>query len=230
MGNKKTLRTRLSTNRYLLRIIYYPWIVLPYPARRLVSIAGVWFLQYISRLRGTRRQQDLTPSEKLFDLSFWGVPHLDPSGYSLTIEGSVRSPFTLSLEDLKQFPAVERTIILDCVGGGRNVSVMRGVSFASLLERATPEAGVKTAIFRCADGYFTTHPVEDLLETDAFLAYQINGQDIPENGYPLRLVAPRKYGYKWAKWVTHIQLVPDAPKGYWEQRGLPDRAWVGDVR
>ena len=56
-----------------------------------------------------------------------------------------------------------------------------------------------TAVFHCADGYFTTHPLADLAETEAFLAYQINGQDTPVHGFPLRLVSPNKYGYKWGQ-------------------------------
>ena len=50
-----------------------------------------------------------------------------------------------------------------------------------------------------------------------------------EHGYPLRLVAPGKYGYKWAKWVEGIEFVTGSPKGYWESRGLPNRAQVGDI-
>ncbi len=72
--------------------------------------------------------------------------------------------------------------------------------------------------------------MKDLIETEAYLAYAINGQEIPAHGYPLRLVSPGKYGYKWAKWVVRIELVPGSPMGYWEQRSLPDRAWVGDLR
>ncbi len=87
-----------------------------------------------------------------------------------------------------------------------------------------------TAVFHCADGYFTTHPVKDLLETEAYLAYTINGQETPAHGFPMRLVSPGKYGYKWAKWVVRIELAAGSPMGYWEQRGLPDRAWVGDLR
>ncbi len=48
-------------------------------------------------------------------------------------------------------------------------------------------------------------------------------------GYPLRLAFPGKYGYKWAKWVTDIELVEDSRKGTWESIGLPDRANVGDI-
>ena len=217
----EALLRRLSTNRLMLRAIYYPWIILPYPIRRAVTAVGIWWLLLWKRAMGIHRRQHLTPPDKMFTLSFWGVPHVNSATYALRVDGSVRSPLTLTLAELKSYPAVERPVTLDCVGGLRNNSVMRGVSFAHLLERADPMEDVKTAVFYCADGYYTTHPVEDLIRTESFTAYAVNGQDVPTYGYPLRLVAPEKYGYKWAKWVVRIELVPDSPKGYWEKRGGP---------
>ncbi|MEE3142079.1 MAG: molybdopterin-dependent oxidoreductase, partial [Chloroflexota bacterium] len=108
--------------------------------------------------------------------------------------------------------------------------MMRGVSLAALLEPAEPRPDADTAIFHRADGYFTTHPLADLIETDALLAYEIYGQEAPVHDSPLRLVAPKKYGYKLAKWVVRIELASGSPLGYWEQRGLPNRARVGDIR
>jgi len=146
------------------------------------------------------------------------------------VEGCVARSLSISFDALKTYPVVDRQITMDCVGGLRNNMMMRGVSLAALLERAEPRPDADTAIFHCADGYFTTHPLTDLIETEAFLAYEINGQETPVHGFPLRLVAPNKYGYKWAKWVIRIELASGSPLGYWEQRGLPNRAWVGDIR
>ena len=222
--------TRLLTNRTVLRAIYLPWILLPYAVRKRVTTAGIWVLLRLKRAGGVERRVNPTPPEKIFSLSFWGVPRIDPKEFTLTVDGSVGRPLSLSSDELKGLPAIERQVNLDCVGGLRNVYVMRGVALASLLDRAEPKRGAETVIFRCADGYFTTHPVKDLVETEAFLAYEINGRETPEYGYPLRLVAPGKYGYKWAKWVVRLELAQGSPKGYWEQRGLPDGAWVGDIR
>ena len=157
------------------------------------------------------------------------MPDVNPDDYTLTVDGAVESPLVLTLDEMKGLPLVERLVTLDCVGGSRNNAVMRGVAFEELLHRVQPKPDAETAVFHCADGYVTTHPVSDLVETKAYLAYAVNGAEDPDYGYPLRLVAPRKYGYKWAKWVVRIELAPGSPKGYWEKRGLPDRAWVGDV-
>ncbi len=223
--------TWLLTNRWLLRAIWLPWIMLPYPLRKRATTSGIWALRSLERpTRHGKGQQASTPGKRLFTLSFWGVPRVSPEEYSLTVDGLVRFPLSLSLDDLANYPAVDRQVTLDCVGGLRNVISARGVSFATFLERAEAAPDAATAVFHCADGYFTTHPVRDLIETDAYLAYAINGQEIPAHGYPLRLVAPGKYGYKWAKWVVRIELAAGSPMGYWEQRGLPDRAWLGDLR
>ena len=222
--------TTILTNRILLKAIWAIWITLPYPVRKRVTTEGIRVLLVLKRAMGIFRQVELTPSSKIFTLSFWGVPHLDPAQFNLTVEGRVARSLSISFGALKTYPVVDRQITMDCVGGLRNNMMMRGVSLSALLKRAEPSPDSDTAVFHCADGYFTTHPLADLAETDAFLAYEINGQETPVHGFPLRLVAPNKYGYKWAKWVVRIELASRSPLGYWERRGLPNRAWVGDIR
>ena len=212
--------TRLLTNRILLKAIWVIWIALPYPVRKRVTTEGIRVLLVLKRAIGIFRQVELTPPGKIFTLSFWGDPHLDSEQFNLTVEDRVARSLSISFGALKTYTVVDRQITM----------MMRGVSLAALLEPAEPRPDADTAIFHRADGYFTTHPLADLIEADALLAYEINGQEAPVHGFPLRLVAPKKYGYKLAKWVVRIELASDSPLGYWEQRGLPNRAWVGDIR
>ena len=212
--------TRLLTNRILLKAIWVIWIALPYPVRKRVTTEGIRVLLVLKRAIGIFRQVELTPPGKIFTLSFWGDPHLDSEQFNLTVEDRVARSLRISFGALKTYTVVDRQITM----------MMRGVSLAALLEPAEPRPDADTAIFHRADGYFTTHPLADLIEADALLAYEINGQEAPVHGFPLRLVAPKKYGYKWAKWVVRIELASGSPLGYWEQRGLPNRACVGDIR
>ena len=212
--------TRLLTNRILLKAIWVIWIALPYPVRKRVTTEGIRVLLVLKRAIGIFRQVELTPPGKIFTLSFWGDPHLDSEQFNLTVEDHVARSLSISFGALKTYPVVDRQITM----------MMRGVPLAALLESAEPRPDADPAIFHRADGYFTTHPLADLIEADALLAYEINGQEAPVHGFPLRLVAPKKYGYKWAKWVVRIELASGSPLGYWEQRGLPNRAWVGDIR
>jgi len=212
--------TRLLTNRILLKAIWVIWIALPYPVRKRVTTEGIRVLLVLKRAIGIFRQVELTPPGKIFTLSFWGHSHLDSEQFNLTVEDRVARSLSISFGALKTYTVVDRQITM----------MMRGVSLAALLEPAEPRPDADTAIFHRADGYFTTHPLADLIEADALLAYEINGQEAPVHGFPLRLVAPKKYGYKLAKWVVRIELASGSPLGYWEQRGLPNRAWVGDIR
>ena len=230
MDDDVAFLTRLLTNRILLKAIWVIWIALPYPVRKRVTTEGIRVLLVLKRAIGIFRQVELTPPGKIFTLSFWGDPHLDSEQFNLTVEDRVARSLSISFGALKTYPVVDRQITMDCVGGLRNNMMMRGMSLAALLEPAEPRPDADTAIFHRADGYFTTHPLADLIEADALLAYEINGQEAPVHGFPLRLVAPKKYGYKWAKWVVRIELASGSPLGYWEQRGLPNRAWVGDIR
>jgi DMSO/TMAO reductase YedYZ molybdopterin-dependent catalytic subunit len=84
-------------------------------------------------------------------------------------------------------------------------------------------------IFSAADGYTTSLPLATIREKQLILAYSSNGLDLPpEMGYPFIVVAEEKFGYKWARWVTRIELSEDADyQGYWEQRGYDNTADIG---
>jgi len=85
--------------------------------------------------------------------------------------------------------------------------------------KASPEAN--TVIFHGYDGYTTSLPLDYIMGQDIMLAYKMNGVVLPpERGAPFQLVAESKWGYKWIKWVTRIELSNDANyRGYWERRG-----------
>ena len=118
---------------------------------------------------------------------------------------------------------------MDCVGGYRNNTIMEGVPLKVLLDGAGVMPGVQRAVFHCADGYYSSLELQELIQREAFLAYSMNGEGIPKSGFPLRLAIPGKYGYQWAKWVVWIELANDQRKGHWAALGLPDRGDLGDV-
>jgi DMSO/TMAO reductase YedYZ molybdopterin-dependent catalytic subunit len=79
----------------------------------------------------------------------------------------------------------------------------------------------KVVIFHAYDGYTTSFPVSYIMDNDIIMAYRMNGVTMPpERGYPFQLVAESKWGYKWIKWITRIELSDDEDyQGFWEQRG-----------
>ena len=102
------------------------------------------------------------------------------------------------------------------VGGG-----IAGLAAAIRLAKAGVKPGAKVVIFRSADGYSTSIPLDYVLDKKLMLAYKINGVVLPpERGYPFGLVAEGKWGYKWIKWVQSIELSNDVNfHGFWESQG-----------
>jgi len=93
-----------------------------------------------------------------------------------------------------------------------------------LLAEAGPKPEAKTVIFRAYDGYSSSFPISYFYEKDILMAYKMNNLTIPpERGFPFMLVAEDKWGYKWVKWITEIELSNDTNySGYWESRGYSD--------
>ena len=79
---------------------------------------------------------------------------------------------------------------------------------------------------RAADRYYTGVPREEIMREENFLPYLMNGQPLPrEHGFPVRIFIPGKYGMKQPKWITEIEFLPVAFRGYWEERGWSHTAW-----
>lgn len=82
----------------------------------------------------------------------------------------------------------------------------------------------KEIIFHASDGYTTSFPIDYIMNSSILMAYKMNNVTIPpERGYPFMLVAETKWGYKWIKWITQIEVSDNTSYlGYWESRGYSD--------
>ncbi len=128
---------------------------------------------------------------------------------------------------LPQVSEVETLECYDNVPGGNLIgtALWTGVKVRTILEMAHVKDRAVKVLFHTADGYSTSHRIEYVMRDDVILAFKMNGVELPvEHGYPVRLVAPGKYGYKWAKWIVRIEVVDYDKKGYWESRGYSDEA------
>lgn len=169
-----------------------------------------------------------TPIEDFNVVSIRGTPEIDIDKYELSIEGLVENPFTLRYSDLLSYPAKTKIIMLRCVEGWSGVGEWTGIPLRNILEEAKIRYNARTVVFYSKDGYSTSLSVEDSLRDNVMLSYKVNGQALPkEHGYPLRLVVEDKYGYKWIKWITHIEVIKGTYKGYWESYGYNNKADVG---
>ena len=125
-------------------------------------------------------------------------------------------------------PAHEKVTTLKCIDGWSVTYLWRGVLVKDLLARAGYDPGAKIVIFRCADGFSTSLSLDFLVGRDILLAYRMNGVVMaPERGFPFQVVAEDLLGYKWAKWVTSMEVSDNTSfTGYWESRGAENTPTV----
>lgn len=182
----------------------------------------------------------ITPAEHFFVRTHVYVPRVNLSEWRLNVAGEVSSPLTLSMEELRKLPAVELVSVLECAGNGRafydppvagvqwaNGAVgngrWRGVRLADVLKRAGVKPTAVEVLFDGADvpigtmaDFQRTIPIKKALDPDTLLAYEMNGEDLPQKrGFPLRAVVPGWAGDSWTKWVSSIRVLDKEFDGYW---------------
>lgn len=164
------------------------------------------------------------------DNSISGVQHVDIGTYRLKIDGLVNSPVELTYDDVIRLDAYERKITLHCVEGWDAAILWKGVLLKDLIDLAGAKTEADTVIFHSVDGYTTSLPLDTIITNQLIMAYGANGLDLPDEiGYPFIIVAENKLGYKWARWVSEIELSNDPSYlGYWEQRGYPNSAEINN--
>jgi DMSO/TMAO reductase YedYZ molybdopterin-dependent catalytic subunit len=161
------------------------------------------------------------------------VPQVDPGDWSLTIDGRVGKPLTITWEDLLKRPMIERYVTLTCVSnevGGDLIGNARwlGVPVRDLLLEAQPDPEADQVVSWSVDGFTAGTPTAALLDgRDALIAVAMNGEPLPlEHGFPVRMVVPGLYGYVSAtKWLSRLQLTRFADfDAYWVPRGWAQQA------
>jgi DMSO/TMAO reductase YedYZ molybdopterin-dependent catalytic subunit len=150
-----------------------------------------------------------------------GPQYVDIESYKLRVGGLVDEPNSYTYDDvISGNKNYTKAVTLNCVEGWSVDILWEGVLVKDILEKSGVSPEAKTIIFRAYDGYTTSFPVEYVMNNDIMLAFRMNGIQIPpERGFPFQLVAESKWGYKWIKWVTAIELSADDFLGYWESRG-----------
>jgi hypothetical protein len=142
--------------------------------------------------------------------------------WTLTVDGLVQSPRVLSFAQLLALPRQDQVTDFHCVEGWSVYDVpWNGVHLSQLLALVSPLPAATHLTFHCfGDGYDESLPLDVALEPRTMLGYGVGGNTLPvAHGFPLRVVVPRLFGYKNAKYVQRIE-VGDAPvDGYWVRRG-----------
>jgi DMSO/TMAO reductase YedYZ molybdopterin-dependent catalytic subunit len=172
----------------------------------------------------------LPPGQRLVDrlpvLDLGTRPRIPREQWRLRVQGAVAGPLTLDWAAIQTLPQVDVVADVHCVTRWSRLEVpWRGVRARDVLALARPTPAASHALLGAADGYTTNLPLAALLDDDVLLAHSVDGKPLTtEHGGPLRLVVPRRYFWKSAKWLTRIEVrEADAP-GFWEERGYHNDA------
>jgi DMSO/TMAO reductase YedYZ molybdopterin-dependent catalytic subunit len=188
---------------------------------------------------------DLTPAGLHYLLVHYDVPVVDAAAWRLEVDGAVRAPLSLSLEDLRARPTASLDVTFECAGNGRSLLDPRPVSqpwgleaigtarwTGTSLARLLDEAGIErravevafTGLDRgvedgAAQAYQRSLALGDALGDDLLLAWAMNGAPLPpQHGFPLRLVVPGWYGMTNVKWLSRITVLDEPFTGYQNAR------------
>lgn len=169
--------------------------------------------------------QKLSSVNDFRENSIKGPQYINKNNYKLEVTGLVNNPKNYTYNDVINHQNYEKVVKLDYVEGWDVTILWRGILVKDLLNEANPKPNANTVIFYAYDGYSTSFPLDYFRNNNILLAYKMNNATIPpERGFPFQLVAESKWGYKWIKWITKIELSddPNYYKGYWERRGYSD--------
>jgi DMSO/TMAO reductase YedYZ molybdopterin-dependent catalytic subunit len=170
---------------------------------------------------------DLSSINAFRENSIKGPQEIDVESYTLKVTGLVTNSTSYTYDEvLNRYQHYKKVVTLDCVEGWSVTILWEGVLVKDLLAEAEPLANAEVVIFHAYDGYTTSLPIDYIMDNDILMAYKMNDVVLPpERGFPFQLVAESKWGYKWIKWITEIELSDDASyRGYWESRGYSNSA------
>ena len=153
-------------------------------------------------------------------LTYGPEPKIDIDKWNIRVFGLVDNEVTL---DWQQFAALPWQVLdadFHCVTQWSALDqTWEGVALSDLLELSGVSPQGKFVMAHCFGGYSTNLPLDIALD-EGFLAHKQGGQPLGKShGWPLRLIFPSLYGWKSAKWVNGVEIMPNDAPGFWEERG-----------
>ena len=165
-------------------------------------------------------------TERFPVLTYGRNPKYDLKTWSLAVDGEVESPFALSWDELLALPQHEITVDIHCVTRWSKLdTTWRGVRVRDLLERAGVKPGGTHVLVHSDGGYTTNLPVPALLDDEVLIAHTYAGEPLEDDhGAPARLLVPKRYFWKSAKFVRRLEVLTEDRQGFWELNGYHNDA------
>jgi DMSO/TMAO reductase YedYZ molybdopterin-dependent catalytic subunit len=172
-------------------------------------------------------------------LDLGGQPEVPLRDWRLEVSGLVENPLSLTWDEFMALPQVDETSDFHCVTTwSRFDNRWRGVRFRTLAEQAIPHDNARFVLCTGYDTspgstepYTTNLELSRAMEDDVLLVHTWEGAPLPlEHGGPCRMITPKLYAWKGAKWIRRIELLAEDRKGFWEVRGYSNTAepWFED--
>jgi DMSO/TMAO reductase YedYZ molybdopterin-dependent catalytic subunit len=148
-------------------------------------------------------------------------PVIQPEDWQFSVAGAIDVPLKWSWADFMAQPQTTVTVDIHCVTTWSSYdNSFTGVSFRHLMSQIAPRPTARFVMARSFDGYSTNVPMEWLDDDDVLLCHSWNGKPLSrEHGGPVRLLVPKLYFWKSAKWLRHMTFMEQDQPGFWEARG-----------
>jgi DMSO/TMAO reductase YedYZ molybdopterin-dependent catalytic subunit len=173
--------------------------------------------------------QNLSSITNVYENAIKGTQIMNASTYRLTVTGLVNKTLNYTYDEVvNNHQSYQKVVTIYCVEGWNAKILWQGILVNDLLREAGIDLSTQVIIFRASDGYSTALPLDFIINNKIMIAYKMNGIVLkPEIGFPFMLVAESKYGYKWIKWITQIEVSNNTNYlGYWESQGYSNDATV----
>ena len=174
----------------------------------------------------------ITPLDEFYVQSYGLSSRVNAEKWQLNIKGAVKTPLTLTLQDILQAPQEDFHLTMECIGnpaGGNLIgnALWTGTPLLPFLRQAGVDSSVQEFALKGADWYETTLPVDDVMRADVRLVHRMNKEPLTaDHGYPVRLLVPGHYGQKQPKWIVEVEAIAQPKTGFWENQGWSNTAEI----
>jgi DMSO/TMAO reductase YedYZ molybdopterin-dependent catalytic subunit len=165
-------------------------------------------------------------TEKWPVLHYGAVPRVDLAKWRLRVWGEVDNPFELTWDEFRALPRTQLHTDIHCVTRWSRLDIdFEGVAIQHVLQLARVRRSARFVLAHAEQGYTANLPLDVLDDDDVLLADTAEGEPLtPDHGFPLRLVVPKRYFWKSAKWLNGLQFLPADKHGFWERNGYHNEA------
>lgn len=173
----------------------------------------------------TQRKNRVPPGQRLTQswpvLHAGKVPPFNEENWRFRIFGLVEEEVVLTFDQFRSLPMVKVHSDIHCVTGWSMLDMLwEGVSSIEIRKSVKILPQAKFVMVHAMGAYTTNLPLEEFFDEDVLFAHRVNGSDLtPEHGYPLRLVVPKLYFWKSAKWASGLEFMKENRAGFWESYG-----------